>query len=87
MAVQGFVELRAHRVELGCAADKRTLLVGNLHTSTDRAAAEAELMRAAAFLEAVAREDEPVVLAGDFNVEGGEASFLAQLTSPEDLAV
>jgi endonuclease/exonuclease/phosphatase family metal-dependent hydrolase len=68
------------RVEL---TDKQTLLVGNLHTSTDRAAAEAELMRAAAFLEVVAREDEPVILAGDFNVERGASSFLAQLTSPE----
>ena len=68
------------RIEL---TNKSTVLVGNLHTSNDRAAADAELLRAAAFLEAVARERESVVLAGDFNLRPAQSSALAQLTSSQ----
>jgi endonuclease/exonuclease/phosphatase family metal-dependent hydrolase len=67
------------RIEL---VDKCTLLVGNLHTSNAPAAADTETLRASAFVEAVAREGEPIVLAGDFNLRAGSPA-LAQLSSPE----
>jgi len=66
------------RIEL---IDKRTLLVGNLHATNEAGGAEAETLRAAAFLEAVAREREPIVLAGDFNLRS-DAAALTQLSSP-----
>lgn len=51
--------------------DGRTAVVGNLHATssrTDRRIADAELLRAAAFVDGLADPGEPVVLAGDFNV-------------------
>jgi len=67
------------RLEL---VDKRTLLVGNLHASNEPAAAGTETLRASVFLEAVAKEGEPIALAGDFNVRA-DSPVLAQLSSPE----
>jgi endonuclease/exonuclease/phosphatase family metal-dependent hydrolase len=62
--------------------DKRTLLLGNLHATNEDGGAEDEALRAAAFLEAVAREGEAIVLAGDFNLRADSAA-LAQLSSAE----
>ena len=44
------------------------LLVANLHASTDLFAARAEVERARIFAEDLAHAEEPVVLAGDFNL-------------------
>jgi endonuclease/exonuclease/phosphatase family metal-dependent hydrolase len=44
------------------------VLVANLHATRYRRLAELELVRAAAFVDGLARPDEPIVLAGDFNV-------------------
>jgi endonuclease/exonuclease/phosphatase family metal-dependent hydrolase len=51
--------------------DGRTAVVGNLHATSfrdDRRLADAELLRAAAFVDGLADPGEPVVLAGDFNI-------------------
>jgi len=51
--------------------DGRTVVVGNLHATSfrdDKRVADAELLRAAAFVDGLADPEEPVVLAGDFNV-------------------
>ena len=51
--------------------DGRTAVVGNLHATSvrdDKRVADAELLRAAAFVDGLANPGEPVVLAGDFNV-------------------
>jgi endonuclease/exonuclease/phosphatase family metal-dependent hydrolase len=60
------------RIEL---LDKRTILVGNLHASEDTALADGETLRAAAFLETVARDGEPIVLAGDFNLRAASSAL------------
>lgn len=44
------------------------LLVANLHGTKSVKLAQFELVRAAAFVDGLARPDEPCVLAGDFNV-------------------
>lgn len=44
------------------------VLVANLHATRFRKLAEHELVRAAAFVDGLAQPEEPVVLAGDFNV-------------------
>jgi endonuclease/exonuclease/phosphatase family metal-dependent hydrolase len=52
-------------------AGGRTVLLGNLHATSfppDERLADAELLRAATWLDALARPDEPLVFAGDFNV-------------------
>ncbi len=51
--------------------DGRTVVVGNLHATSlhdDKRVADAELLRAAAFVDGLANPGEPIVLAGDFNV-------------------
>jgi endonuclease/exonuclease/phosphatase family metal-dependent hydrolase len=51
--------------------DGRTAVVGNLHATSfrgDRRIADAELLRAAVFVDGIADPGEPVVLAGDFNI-------------------
>jgi endonuclease/exonuclease/phosphatase family metal-dependent hydrolase len=54
--------------------DGRTLSVGNLHaTNAGEALADAELLRAAVFLDATAAPGDVAVLAGDFNLRGGRA--------------
>ena len=63
-----------------------TLLVANLHTTyyrPDERLADAELLRAAVFADAVARPDEPSVLAGDFNVRLDRSWTLRDLRGPE----
>ena len=52
----------------------RPLLVGNLHATSydaDPRLAEAEVLRAASFVDGLAAPGEPCVLAGDFNVRAG----------------
>jgi endonuclease/exonuclease/phosphatase family metal-dependent hydrolase len=63
-----------------------TLLVGNLHATSyppDERLADAELLRAAAFLDGLAEPDEPIVFGGDFNVTAARSRTLADLTGPE----
>jgi endonuclease/exonuclease/phosphatase family metal-dependent hydrolase len=63
-----------------------TALVANLHATSyrpDERLADAELLRAAVFADALARPDELCVLAGDFNVRAGRSWALADLTGPE----
>ena len=63
-----------------------TLTVANLHASSypaDRRLADAELLRAAVFVDAVAYPDDVCVLAGDFNVRPAVSRTLADLTTPE----
>ena len=61
----------------------RTLVVANTHcTGTWPQVAEAELMRAAWFADSVARPDEPLVLAGDFNLRASDTA-LQSLTGSE----
>jgi endonuclease/exonuclease/phosphatase family metal-dependent hydrolase len=63
-----------------------TLLVGNLHATNyprDPRLPDAELLRAATFVDAVAARGEPIVLAGDFNVAVARSRTLNALTSAE----
>ena len=60
---------QAARVAVGGADE--TVLVANLHTTSyeaDQRLADAELRRASAFVEGLARPGEPVVLCGDVNL-------------------
>jgi endonuclease/exonuclease/phosphatase family metal-dependent hydrolase len=67
-------------------ADGTTVLVGNLHATSypaDQRLADAELLRAAVFVDGVAEPDDVVVLAGDFNVPAARSATQPELTSPE----
>ena len=70
-------------VRLG-ADDGRTYLVANTHCTSlpDRRIAQAEIMRAAAFVTAKALADDVVVLAGDFNLTA-TAGAMRELRRPE----
>jgi endonuclease/exonuclease/phosphatase family metal-dependent hydrolase len=73
---------QAVRVQLGTG----TLLVGNVHTTKytpDRRLPDAELLRAAVFVDGMARRDEPVLLCGDLNVSVAVSRTLADLVGPE----
>jgi endonuclease/exonuclease/phosphatase family metal-dependent hydrolase len=73
-----------HAVRL--AGSDGTLTVANLHAtsfSADRRLADAELLRAAVFVDSVARPDDVSVFAGDFNIRSAVSRTLADLTSPE----
>jgi endonuclease/exonuclease/phosphatase family metal-dependent hydrolase len=72
---------QAVRVERG----GRTLVVGNLHATgfPDKRVPDAELLRAAAFVDGMAGRDEPVLLCGDFNLSVRNSRTLADLTEPE----
>jgi endonuclease/exonuclease/phosphatase family metal-dependent hydrolase len=64
----------------------RTLLAANLHATSyppDERLADSELLRAATFLDGLAHPDEPLVLAGDFNVTFARSRTLLDLTKPE----
>jgi len=64
----------------------RTMLVANLHATSyppDERLPDAELLRAATYVDGVAAPDEPVVLAGDFNVTFERSRTLLDLTQPE----
>jgi endonuclease/exonuclease/phosphatase family metal-dependent hydrolase len=62
-----------------------TLVIGNLHATglPDKRIPDAELLRAAVFVDGMARPDEPVLLCGDFNVSEHDSRTLAELTSAE----
>lgn len=67
-------------------ADGRTALVGHLHATSyrpDDRLADAEILRAAVFIDAIASPDDVVVLAGDFNVRVRRSWTLRELTGPE----
>jgi endonuclease/exonuclease/phosphatase family metal-dependent hydrolase len=67
-------------------AEGKTILVGNLHATSyrpDERLADAELLRAAAFLDGLAGPDEPVALCGDFNVTADRSRTLADLCGAE----
>ncbi|MGB2953426.1 MAG: endonuclease/exonuclease/phosphatase family protein [Gaiellaceae bacterium] len=64
--------------------DGRTLLVAGLHATSypaDRRLADAELLRAAVFADALAAPEDVCVLAGDFNVEPARSRTLPELVS------
>jgi endonuclease/exonuclease/phosphatase family metal-dependent hydrolase len=64
----------------------RTLVVANLHAtgySLDRRLADAELLRAAVFVDGLASPQEPVVLGGDFNLSLRTSRTLAELMTSE----
>jgi endonuclease/exonuclease/phosphatase family metal-dependent hydrolase len=66
--------------------DGRTLTVANLHCTsyeTDPRLADAELLRAAEFARDTAFGDEPIVVAGDFNLRPTTSRTLATLTGPD----
>ena len=66
--------------------DSETMLVANLHATSyrpDKRIADAELLRAATFADAVAEPGEPVVLGGDFNVTVVSSPTLRQLATAE----
>jgi endonuclease/exonuclease/phosphatase family metal-dependent hydrolase len=63
-----------------------TFVVANLHATshqTDKRIADAELLRAAVFVDGFARPDEPVLLCGDFNLSVRNSRTLADLMSAE----
>jgi len=63
-----------------------TLVIGNLHATSyppDKRVADAELLRAAVFVDGLAAPAEPVLLCGDFNVSVRTSRTLADLTGPE----
>lgn len=66
--------------------DGRTAVVGNLHATSlrdDKRVADAELLRAASFVDGLATPEEPVVLAGDFNVTVVSSPTLRALGTSE----
>ena len=65
--------------------DDATLVVANLHASgkRDRRLADAELLRAATFVDGFAEPGEPIVLAGDFNVTVAGSRMIPELMSAE----
>jgi endonuclease/exonuclease/phosphatase family metal-dependent hydrolase len=67
-------------------SDGGTAIVANLHATNyrpDERLADAELLRAAVFADALTRPDEICVLAGDFNVRADRSRTLADLTGSE----
>jgi endonuclease/exonuclease/phosphatase family metal-dependent hydrolase len=63
-----------------------TYLLANMHCTSyppDERLPDAELLRAAWFASSVARPEDVVVLAGDFNVRAGRSRTLRDLTGPE----
>ena len=69
------------RVERG----DETFILANVHVtgSTDKRIPDAELLRAAVFVDGVARPDEPVLLAGDFNLTLKNSSTLPALLTTD----
>jgi endonuclease/exonuclease/phosphatase family metal-dependent hydrolase len=65
--------------------DGGTLVVGNLHATGfyDKRVPDAEVLRAAVFVDGMARPAEPVLLCGDFNLSVRNSTTLVELTSEE----
>jgi len=71
---------------LRVARGDRTLVVGNLHASSyppDKRVPDAELLRAAVFVDGFARPDEPILLGGDLNVSVRTSRTIAELMTRE----
>jgi endonuclease/exonuclease/phosphatase family metal-dependent hydrolase len=70
---------------LRLAGGADTLVVANVHAtgSVDKRLPDAELLRAATFVDGFADPAEPIVLAGDFNVTPEQSRMIPELTSPE----
>jgi len=68
-------ERRVCQVVRVALPDGRRLLVANLHATRHARMAEPELLRAAEFFSALARQDEIDVFAGDLNVRAGSEVF------------
>jgi endonuclease/exonuclease/phosphatase family metal-dependent hydrolase len=65
---------------------ERTILVANLHATAyrpDERLADAELLRAFAYVDGIARPQEPVAVAGDFNVTYERSRTLRDIASAE----
>jgi endonuclease/exonuclease/phosphatase family metal-dependent hydrolase len=63
-----------------------TFVAANLHATSyppDRDVPDAELYRAAVFVDGFAQPDEPVLFAGDFNISVRFSRTLEELTGPE----
>jgi endonuclease/exonuclease/phosphatase family metal-dependent hydrolase len=62
-----------------------TFVIANVHAtgSSDKRLADAELLRAAVFVDGLARPDEPVLLCGDFNLTVQNSRTLQSLCEPE----
>ena len=74
----------------GCAVvrvarEDATLVAANLHATAnrDKRLADAELLRAATFVDGFAEPGEPVILAGDFNLTVRNSRTLPRLTGRE----
>ena len=79
-------ERRVCQVVRARLEDGSTLVAANLHATshrTDKGLADAELFRAASFVDGLARPDEPVLLCGDFNVSVRSSRVLPQLLTSE----
>ena len=79
-------ERRVCQVVRARREDGSTLVVANLHATSyppDKRLADAELLRAASFVDGFARPDEPVLLCGDFNLNLGNSHVLPELIGPE----
>lgn len=66
--------------------DGRGAVVANAHATSFRAderVSDAEILRAAVFLDTLARPDDVCVLAGDLNVRFDDSRTLRELTGPE----
>jgi endonuclease/exonuclease/phosphatase family metal-dependent hydrolase len=62
----------------------RSLVVGNLHATSyppDERLADAELLRAFVYVDGLARPEEPVAVAGDFNVTFERSRTLLEVTA------
>jgi endonuclease/exonuclease/phosphatase family metal-dependent hydrolase len=71
----------AVRVQRG----KETLVVANMHVTgfRDKRVPDAELLRAAVFVDGMAKPGEPVLLCGDFNLSVRNSRTLPELTATE----
>jgi endonuclease/exonuclease/phosphatase family metal-dependent hydrolase len=79
-------ERRVCQVARVRTADGSTFVAANLHATghrTQKGIPDAELLRAATFADGFARPDEPVLLAGDFNVTRQSSRVLPRLLEPE----
>jgi endonuclease/exonuclease/phosphatase family metal-dependent hydrolase len=77
-------ERRVCHAVRAAAPDGRTLLVAALHATSypaDRRLADAEVLRAAVFADALAEPDDVCILGGDFNVESARSRSFAELAS------
>ena len=73
--------LQALRVQRGAG----TFVVANAHVTghKDKRIPDAELLRAAVFVDGFARPGEPILLCGDFNLTVGNSPTLRELMAPE----